>query len=204
MKALFKRTVFVGLLLLCFTVAAQDPIYSTVKDAFVVLTAVVQKPDGGTNRVRITNKDVLATLNATNAFNFDKRAKLLLRSVDGGIPYFVVRESARHVVTNNEVDVSDFLTLVEPDDAVHSRNQMVNWGIWTYTLNGGGGTDFTFWSLTTLHTGVIPTGHGGKLLRTVNLVSTGSGPGHIDGASAQFSGKISANHGRLDSSQNSP
>jgi hypothetical protein len=198
MKALLQKTITATLFSLCFTVPAQETIFSTVKDAFVVLTAVVQKPDGGTNKVRITNKDVLAALNATNAFSFDNHAKLLLRSVNGGLPYFVVRESGRNVGTNSEVDVSDFLTLVEPDDAVHGHNQMVNWGIWTYTLNGGGGTDFTFWSLTVLHTGAVPTPQGGELLRTVNLVSTGSGPGHVDTANAQFSGRISANHARID------
>jgi hypothetical protein len=148
--------------------------------------------------VRITNKDILAALNATNTFNFDNHAKLLLRSVNGAIPSFVVRESGSKVVTNSEVDVSEFLTLVEPGDAVHSRNQMVNWGIWNYTLNGGGGTDFTFWGFTVLHTGAISTGQGGKLLRTVNLVSTGSGPGHVEGANAQLSGRVFANHARLD------
>jgi hypothetical protein len=148
--------------------------------------------------VRITNKDVFAALNATGKFNFDNGAKLLLRSVNGGLPYFVARESTSKVATNSEVDVSDTLTLVEPDDAVHGHNSMVNWGIWNYTLNGGGGTDFAFWGLTILHTGAIPDGQGGDLLRTVNLVSTGSGPGHVDGANAQFSGKISANHARVD------
>jgi hypothetical protein len=198
MKALFKKTTTAALYFLCFTLAAQDQIYSTVKDAFIVFTAIVQEPDGGTNKVRITNKDIFTALNATNAFNFDNHAKLLLRSDDSGIPYFVVRESTRNVGTNSDIDVSEFLSMKEPDDAVHSRNQMVNWGIWNVTLNGGGGTDFTFWGLTTLHTGVIPIGNGGKLLRTVNLSSTGSGPGHVDGAVAQFSGRVFANHGRLD------
>jgi hypothetical protein len=198
MKALSRKTVTTALICLCFTVAAQEQIFSTAKNAYFELTAIVQKANGGTNMVRITNKDILAALNATNAFNFDNHAKLLLRSVNGGIPSFVVRESGSKVVTNNEVDVSEFLTLVEPGDAVHSRNQMVNWGIWTYTLNGGDGTDFTFWTFTTLHTGAIPTGQGGKLLRTVNLVSPGSGPGHVDGANAQFSGRVFANHARLD------
>jgi hypothetical protein len=199
MKPLFKNTIAAALFFPCFTLAAQDDqSYSTVKDAFVVLTAMVQKPDGGTNKVRITNKDILTALNATNAFNFDNQAKLLLRSDDARIPYFVVRESTRNVGTNSDIDVSDFLTVTEPDDAVHSRNQAVNWGIWNVTLNSGGGTDFSFWGLTTLHTGVIRTGQGGKLLRTVNLNSVGSGPGHVDGAAAQISGRVFANHGRLD------
>lgn len=193
MKTLIKKTITATLFFVCFTLAGQEQIYSTVKNAFFDLTAIVQAPDGGTNRVRITNKDILAALNATGAFNFGKHATLLLRSFNGGRPYFIVRDSG-----TNEVDVSDSLTLTEPDDAVHSRNSMVNWGIWNYTLRGGGGTDFTFWSFTTLHTGAIPTGNGGKLLRTVNLNSIGSGPGHVAGANAQFSGKISANHGRID------
>jgi hypothetical protein len=198
MKALLKKMITAGLFCLCFTVAAQEQIYSTVKNAYFELTAIVQTADGGTNKVRITNKDVLAALNATNAFNFDNHATLLLRSVNGGLPFFVVRESTSNVATNSEVDVSDTLTLFEPDDAVHGRNQMVNWGIWKYTLTASGGTDFTFWGFTTLHSGGIPTGNGGKLVRAVNLNSIGSGPGHVDGANAQFSGKVTANHARID------
>src|SRR6185369_10234858 len=161
MKAFSSKTVATALVCICFNGAAQEEIFSTVKNAYFELTAIVQTADGDTNKVRITNKDVLAALNATNAFNFDNHAKLLLRSVNGAIPSFVVRESGSKVVTNSEVDVSEFLTLVEPGDAVHGRNQMVNWGIWTYTLNGGGGTDFTIWTFTTLHTGTVPTGQGG-------------------------------------------
>jgi hypothetical protein len=122
---------------------------------------------------------------------------LLLRSVNGDRPYLVVRESGTNGLTTT--DVSDYLILTEPDDAVHGPNSMVNWGIWNFTLNGSGtGTDFTFWGFTTLHTGAIPVGTNGDLLRTVNLTSIGSGPGHVNGAKAQFSGKITANHARLD------
>src|SRR5882724_12007986 len=115
-KALSRKTVTTALVCLCFTGAAQEQIYSTVKNAYFELTAIVQKANGGTNMARITNKDILAALNATNAFNLDNHAKLLLRSVNGAIPSFVVRESSSKVVTNSEVDVSEFLTLVEPDD----------------------------------------------------------------------------------------
>src|SRR4051794_14894771 len=117
MKTLFRKTIIGAIFSVGFTLTAQEQIYSTVKDASIVLTAIVQTPDGGTNRVRITNKDVLAALNSTGAFNFGEGAKLLLRSVEAGFPYFVVRESG-----TNEIDVSDYLILTEPDDAVHSRN----------------------------------------------------------------------------------
>ena len=193
MKTLFKKSSTAALFSVCFALAAQEQIYSTVKDASIVLTAIVQTPDGGTNMVRITNKDVLAALNGTGAFNFSDDAKLLLRSVNARFPYFVVRESS-----SNEVDVSNYLILTEPDDAVHGNNSMVNWGIWNCVLNGGGGTDFTFWGFTILHTGAIPTGNAGNLLRAVDISSVGSGPGHIDGANAQFSGKVTANHARID------
>ena len=199
-KTLSRKALIAALFSLCFTLRAQvstNQIYSTVKDAFVALTAIEQTPDGGTKKVRITNKDILAALNATGDFNFGKGAKLLLRSVNGDLPFFVVRESVSNEVATT--DISDYLNLTEPDDAVHGPGSIVNWGIWNVTLNGGNGTDFTFWGLTTLHTGVIPTGNGdGDLLRTVALSSVGSGPGHIDGANAQFSGKVTANHGRID------
>jgi hypothetical protein len=196
MKTLSIKASIAVLLSVGFTLTAQEQTYSTIKDASIALTAIVQKSDGGTKKVRITNKDVLAALNATGAFDFGTDAQLLLRSVEGGIPYFVVRESVSNEVTT--IDVSDYLTLTEPDDAVHGPSQAINWGIWNYTLNEGGGTDFTFWGFTTLHTGDIPTGTGGDLQRTVNLISTGSGPGHVAGANAQFAGKISASHGRID------
>jgi hypothetical protein len=197
MKALARKIITAALFSVCFALAAQtntNQIYSTVKEASFALTAIMQTADGGTKTVRMTNKDVLAALDATGAFTFGADAKLLLRSVNGGLPYFVVREDG----STNEVDISDYLSLTEPDDAVHSHNSVVNWGIWNYTLNSGGGTDFTFWTLTTLHTGAIPTGNGGALLRTVNLSSVGSGPGHVNGANAQFSGKVTANHARID------
>jgi hypothetical protein len=196
MKALIKKTIPAALFFVCFTLTAQEQIFSTVKDATFALTAIVQTTNGGTSKVRIANKDVLAALNDTGNFNFGPDAKLLLRSINGGLPYFVVRESISNEVTTT--DVSDTLVLVEPDDAVHGPNQTLNWGIWNYTLLEGGGTDFTFWGFTTLQSGAIPTGNGGDLLRTVKLESIGSGPGHVEGGSAQFSGKVSAKNARLD------
>ena len=186
-----------GCFWLTTNVRAQQ-VYSTVKDAFFTLTAIVQTDDGGTKTVRVSNRDILAALNATGAFNFKAGARLLLRSVNGGLPYFVVQESNAGQVTTT--DVSEYLTLTEPDDAVHGENSLVNWGIWNLTLNGGGRMDFNMWGLTILHTGAIPTGKGGDLLRTVSLSSVGSGPGHLGNANAQFSGKVTANHARIDNS----
>lgn len=198
MKKSLKTALAAILFFACFTIAAQEQIYSTVKDADFVLTAIVQTPDGGTEKVRITNKDVLAALNATGNFNFSQDAKLLLRSVDGALPFFVVRESVTNEITTT--DVRPYLTLAEPGYAVHARDSTINWGIWNYTLDDGVGTDFTLWGFTTLHSGAIPTGTGGVLQRTVKLISLGSGAGEINGAAAQFSGKVIAEHGRLDTS----
>src|SRR5882757_4683298 len=114
MKTLFKKTIAAfGFSVCFFTVTAQEQIYTTIKDTFFVFTAIVQKPDDGTNQVRITNKDILTTLNATNNFNFDKHTKLLLQNVNDDLPTFIVRESTSNVTTNNKIDVSDTLTLIE-------------------------------------------------------------------------------------------
>jgi hypothetical protein len=196
MKALFKTAIAAALTSFCCTLSAQvstNVIFSTAKDAFVSLTAIVQTPDGGTNKVRVTNKDILAALNATGAFNFTNQPKLLMRSFNSGQPYFVVRDSG-----TNEVDVSEYLTVTAPDDAVHGQNSKVNWVMWNVTLTGNAGIDFAFWGLTTLHTGNIPTGGGGFLERTISLSSVGSGPGHINGANAQFSGTFMADHATID------
>jgi hypothetical protein len=195
MKTLLKKSIFAALFSGCFTLSAQDTNqdYTTVKDASFTLTAIVQTVDGGTRKVRITSKDIIAALNATDAFDFGSSAKLLLRSVHSALPYFVVRDSG-----TNEVDVSNFLTVTDQDDAVHGHNSMVNWSIWDVTLSGGGPMDFEFWGLTTLHSGAISTGGGGTLQRAVKIESVGSGPGHVNGANAQFTGKVTADHARID------
>ncbi len=187
MRAVFKKTITAALFFVCFILTAQEQIYTTVKDASIALTATAQTSEDESHTVRITNKDVLAALNATGVFDFGNDAKLLMRSVNGGLPFFVVHESVSNEVTT--IDISDYLTVTEPDDAVHSHNSIDNWGIWNVVLNGGDGNDFTWWGLTTLHTGRIPTGNGGALFRTVSLSSSGSGPGHVNGANAQFSGR---------------
>jgi hypothetical protein len=208
LNALFQKTLRTAALFCClfvcftFTVTAQvqtnqtNHVYSTVKDVVINLTAIEQAPDGGTHIAKITNKEILASLNATGAFNFGAGAKLLARSVNGGLPYFIVRESISNEVVTT--DLSAYLNLAEPEDAVYGPGSIVNWGIWIFTFTGGGGTDFTFWGFTTLHTGAIPTGNGGFLERTVTLISSGSGPGHVNGANAQFSGTVNANHARID------
>jgi hypothetical protein len=195
MKNLSKKLIPAGLLLFTLTGSAQvTNDYSTVKDAFFALTAIVQTTNGEISKVRITNKDIIAALNATGAFNFTNNPKLLMRSDNSAQPYFIVRDSG-----TNEVDVSDYLTVTTETEAVHGVNSMLNWAMWNVTLNGGALMDFSFWSLTTLNTGRIPIGGDGYLERTVSLSSTGSGPGHINGQNAQFSGTASASHGRIDS-----
>ena len=195
MKTSLKRSISAALFSGCFTLSAQvtNQDYTTVKDAFFTLTAIVQTVDGLTSKVRITTKDIVAALNATGAFDFGRGAKLLLRSVNSALPYFVVRDSG-----TNEVDVSDFLTVADQDDAVHGHNSIDNWSIWDVTLSGGDAMDFEFWGLTTLHSGAISTGGGGSLERAVKIESVGSGPGHVNGANAQFTGTVTANHARID------
>lgn len=190
----YRALVVVGCFALA-TTALQGQVYTTVKDAVFALRAIQQLPDGGTVTVRITNKDILAALNASGGFHFGPGASLLMQSVNGALPTFVVREITAG--QTNTTDVSNFLVLTEPDYAVHTPGNMLNWGIWNFTLIGPPGTDFTLWGLTTLYTGKIPTGQGGDLSRTVHLTSNVFGPGHMTNAPAQLSGTISAAHGRI-------
>ena len=156
---------------------------------------ITQSTNGGTTLVRITNKDILAALNASGTFNFAPNASLLLRSVDAALPYFEVRET-NGGLTNTTV-VTNYLTLTTPDDAVHGCDGKLTWAIWDFSLDNQAGTDFELWGLTTLYPGLIPTG-GGYLQRTVRLTSNVSGPGHLNGATTQLLGTISARDGRVD------
>ena len=168
-----------------------------MKDAYFALTALTQTSPGTVATIRITNKDVLAALNAGGAFNFGPGATLLLRSVNGDQPFFVVREMKDGQVSTT--DVSAYLIITAQDDSVHGPQSAVNYALWEYTLNAGGGIDFDTWGLTTLCTGIIPLGDGGELQRTVLLTSSVAGPGHVNGAASQCSGFVFASHGRLDS-----
>lgn len=194
-RKLIKLAALAGCLAV-LTTPAQAQIYSTVKDAFFALTAYSQTSSGGVAAVRVTNKDILAFLNASGGFHFQSGAVLLLRSVNGGLPTFLVRETNGSQTTST--DVSGYLALTDQGDDVHSLDSAVNWGIWEYTLKAGGGADFDVFGLTAMYTGAIPTGNGGELLRTVRLNSNVSGPGHLNGAATQWLGTIYANHVRID------
>lgn len=197
MRVQTKRVLaWVAFCLALVTNSSDAQIYSTVKDVYFVLSALTQTSSGRVALVRITNKDILAVINANGGFHFQAGAVLLLRSVNGGLPVFVVREGQQGQASTT--DVSTYLTLFEPGDAVHSLEGTVNWGIWEYTLKPGGKIDFDIRGFTTLHTGPIPTPGGGDLLRTVRLNSSVSGPGHVNGAASQCLGYVYANHVRLD------
>src|SRR6185503_2597565 len=74
----------------------------------------VKQAGQSTTPVKITNKDILAALNATGRFNFGKSAQLILVSFEDQLPTFSVRERNGTNVTTT--DISAYLTLTEPEE----------------------------------------------------------------------------------------
>ena len=111
--------------LLAFTVstaAAQST--NVVQRANFVLKGTTQTSSGATS-VRVSNKDILAALNATGAYNFGPGAILLFISSDDQPPLIIVREGSGGQATNT--DVSDYFTVTEIGDEIRSRDNSTRW-----------------------------------------------------------------------------
>ncbi len=136
---------------------------------------------------KITNKDILAALNATGRFNFRSDAQLLLLSFEGELPTFAVRErNGTNVVTT---DISAYFFITEPLE-VHAANDSAGYAIYIFTFDNQNGTSFTVSGMTTLHAGTI-TGPGiGPLSRDRTLTSTVSGSGTVSGAGIVVLGTV--------------
>jgi hypothetical protein len=153
----------------------------------IALTGVKQAGPSTTASVRITNKDILAALNATGRFDFASNAQLLLLSVEGQLPTFAVRErNGTNIVT---ADISAYFFMTEPLE-VHSADHLTGYALRFFTLDNQNGTSFTVSGMTTLRAGKITAPGIGPLTRDRTLSSTVSGPGTLDGASIVVRGTV--------------
>src|SRR5262249_35184046 len=75
------------------------------------LTGIKQVNESSTAPVKITNKDILAALNATGRFNFGNNAQILFLSVEGNLPSIAVRE--RNGTNAITTDISAFFFITE-------------------------------------------------------------------------------------------
>src|SRR5436190_22282373 len=101
------------------------------------LTGVRQAGPATVTGVRISNKDILAALNATGRFDFASNAQLLLLSFEGNLPNFAVRERNGTNVTTT--DISSYFDLSEVTE-VHSADHLTSYALYVFTFDNQNGT----------------------------------------------------------------
>lgn len=182
---LILASVFLGLV--TNPVVAQTT--NVVLRAYFVLNGLEQGNNQAIN-VRVTNKDVLAALNATGNYHFGSGAQVVLISTDDQLPVVMVRETRGGQVTTTDVGAN--LALADSGDEVHGPGNLTSWAYWEYDLDNGQGTNFKLTGLATIYRGQI-TGPGvGPLTRAYNAGTSVYGAGALKGISTIFSGFVYA------------
>jgi hypothetical protein len=194
-----RRLITVGLLsgLLTLTAArAAAQTTDVVMNAYFVLNGLKQARDGGVTVFRMTNKDILAALNATGDFQFPVGAVLLFRSVDDDLPSIVVREV--HGSQTNTTEVGNYFGLADVGSEVHTRTHLLGWGMWAFAFDNGLGTEFHLWGLNTLRRSNLTAPGVGSLTRAYQVVVPVTGEGATGNANSVFYGTIYGNKGRIE------
>ena len=163
-----------------------------VQPAFFVLKGTTQTASGGVKSVRVVNKDIVAALNETGAFQFGTRASLLFISTDDQPPVIAVRDGSGRTATTN--DVSDFLGVTEIGDEVRSPDDSTRWQTWNFAFDNGATneTAFQLWGATTIQRGAVQAGRNGETTGSPAVFSDVRGVGRVRGAVTVFSGTVSS------------
>jgi hypothetical protein len=165
---------------------------NVMQKANFVLIGTTQTPTGDKS-VRVVNKDILAALNATGAYNFGPKAALFFVSTDDQPPGLVVREVIGGQTTTT--DVSPYFGAEEIGNEVDSGKAKTRWETWHVVFdnkNTNSESAFELWGLTTIHLGAIHTPHIGTLAGPQRFQANVKGVGLWQGATTIFSGSISA------------
>lgn len=184
MRILVKLAVLISLLALNTELAQAQTTYVVLK-AYFALNALQQTGSGAAS-IRITNKDVLAALNASGSFHFSSGAQIILRSFEDQLPIVLVRDT-----DGSTTDVSSDLTLSDSGSEIHMANNLTSWAIWNYALSTGQSLDFNISGLVTLYRGPINSPNG-TLTRVYNAATHVYGQGDVNGSPAVFSGTVYA------------
>jgi hypothetical protein len=179
-----------GLLAVATCSATAQSTTDVVQRANFVLKGTMQT-SSGVKSVRLANKDILAALNATGAYNFGRRATLLFVSSDDELPALIVREGTGRQTTNT--DVGDFFGVTEIGDEVRSPDDSTRWQTWNFAFDNGNTneTAFQLWGATTIQRGGMPTRRTVEGASSPSLQSNVRGVGRVQGAITIFSGTIS-------------
>ena len=166
--------------------AAQST--NIVQSAAFMLTGLEQTPSGSITMVRVTNKDLLAVLNATGNYNFGSGATLQFIGTDNELPTIVVREMIGGQVTTT--DVGNNFGLSEKGEEIHSFGDATRWATWMFAFDNGQETDFQLWGFTTIYNRDIRSVGAGAIRGMEYEASHVQGVGGIGGRSTVFYGEV--------------
>jgi len=190
------RLAFLSGLLTLAIISATAQTTDVVQRANFVLKGIVQTPSG-MKIVRVINKDILAALNATGAYQFGPKAALLFVSSDDQPPAIFVQDASAAQPTNT--DVGNYFGVTEIGNEVRSRNQATWWETWQFSFDNGttNSTTFQLWGATSIHRGAIRAAGVATLTGPLRVQSDVEGVGQLQGAITVFSGKVSAANATL-------
>jgi hypothetical protein len=180
-------------LLALTTTCATAQSTNVVQPVYFVLKGTTQTASG-VKSVRVVNKDILAALNETGAYQFGAQATLLFVTTDDQPPLLMVRDVSGTAVTTN--DVSEYFGITEIGDEVRSPDESVRWQTWNFAFDNGttNETAFQLWGATTIQRGAVPNRRNGEVTGTLSVVSDVRGAGGLQGVNTIFSGTVSSGH----------
>jgi hypothetical protein len=189
MQKIMRFALITGLLALTIS-SAKAQSTDVVQRANFVLKGTIQTPSGATS-VRVVNKDIIAALKASGAYDFGPKATLLFVSSDDQPPAVFVGDLSAGQTTNT--DISGYFDVTEVGDEVDSHNQSTSWETWKFGFDNGdtNETAFQLWGLTTIHRGTIRTSGIGTLAGPRRVQSKVTGVGRLQGVITIFSGTVS-------------
>lgn len=175
-----------------------------IQPAYFVLKATIQTQTGsGVKSIRVVNKDIIAALNESGAYQFGPRATLLFVTTDEQQPpELVVRDVSAGTVSTN--DVGEYFGIKEIGDEVHSPDNSTRWQTWNFAFSNGitNDTGFHLWGATTIQRGVVHSARTGEVTDGPSFISDVRGAGGVQGTNTIFSGTIySANSTSVASQQ---
>ena len=191
MNKIMKLAVISSLMALGIATAnAQSTNTNVVLNVTIALNGFTQADESNAAPVKITNKDIFNSLNASSNFNITvKSAKLVVVSSDTGGPSFFVREKDGTTITDTSLGGN--MTISQSDEIVDKNGK--RYSIITFNFDNGAGTDFSVSGFGTRKEGKVS----GKGIGTLQGITTGvtatvAGTGHVNGQAAILRGNINA------------
>jgi hypothetical protein len=139
----------------------------------------------------VVNKDIIAALNESGAYQFGPRATLLFVTTDEQQPpELVVRDVIGSQVTTN--DMGDYFGITEIGDEVHSPDNSTRWQTWNFAFSNGitNDTGFHLWGATTIQRGAVHSARTGEVTAPPSFISDVRGAGGVQGENTIFSGTV--------------